>query len=43
MPTNQITTAITAAIAALVAMVLSQGCQPPRKKPIGSRFRKTNR
>ena len=41
-PTSHIITANTAAIAALVAMVLSHGCQPARIKVNGSRNRQMN-
>ena len=43
MPTNQINVATTTATAKLVAIVLSQGCQPPRNMPIGSRCCRMNR
>ena len=36
-PMNQISVATISAIAALVAMVLTQGCQPPRISPTGRR------
>ena len=43
MPMNQISTAVTAAIARLVAMVLSQGCQPSRIRFSGIRCCTMNR
>ena len=42
-PISQISTATIAAIARLVAMVLSQGRQPPRISPTGSRCCSRNR
>ena len=43
MPTGQIIVATTAAIATLVAMVLSQGFHPLRMSPTGSRCCKKNK
>ena len=42
-PISQISTATIVAIARLVDMVLSQGTQPPRISPTGSRCCNTNR